>query len=196
VRLDIPPEHRLVLYLGGLTRNRGLEQLIASAARVPRCTVAIVGPSAPAYAPTLAALIERESLTDRVHVLPPVPPEDVIPTARSADVGVSFIQNVGLNNFYSLPNKLFEYIQAGLPVVTSDFPELERVVLGRGVGITCDPGDPEAIARAIATLLDDAELRARLSANARAAATELSWEAERDRYRTLFDDLARRLARG
>jgi glycosyltransferase involved in cell wall biosynthesis len=189
-RLAIADGVPIVLYLGGLTRNRGLEQLIASIPWLPDCAIAMVGPAAAGYRPTLDALIARAGAGDRVHVLDPVPPDAVIATARSADVGVSFIQNAGLNNYYSLPNKLFEYVHAGLPVVTSTFPELERVVAGRGIGVTCDPADPEAIAAALGSLLRDPERRARMSANALAAACELSWEAEGQRYVALFDELA------
>src|SRR4051794_3411806 len=189
-RLGIPPEPPVVLYLGGLTRNRGLEQLIAAAELLPDCAVVMLGPGLPGYLGRLEALVARHGVGGRVHVLGPVEPDRVIATARSADVGVSLIQNVGLNNYYSLPNKLFEYVHAGLPVVASAFPELERVVVGRGIGVTCDPADPVAIARAIGELLHDDARRARMSANARAAAGELSWEAERRRYVGLFDELA------
>jgi glycosyltransferase involved in cell wall biosynthesis len=150
----------------------------------------MVGPAAPGYFDQLAALVARRRLDGRVHLLGPVDPDRVIATARSADVGVSFIQNVGLNNYYSLPNKLFEYVHAGLPVVASAFPELERVVVGRDIGVTCDPADPHAIARALGELLGDDERRARMRANALAAAGELSWEAEGPRYVALFDNLA------
>jgi glycosyltransferase involved in cell wall biosynthesis len=188
-RLGIPPELALVLYLGGLTRNRGLEQLIEAAELLPECAVVMLGPSAPDYSGRLEGLVARHGLGHRVHVLGPVEPDRVIGTAGSADVGVTFIQNVGLNNYFSLPNKLFEYVHAGLPVVTSAFPELERVVLGCDIGVTCDPADPATIARAIGELLHDGERRARMSANARAAATDLSWEAEGRRYVGLFDEL-------
>jgi glycosyltransferase involved in cell wall biosynthesis len=194
--LGVPDDRRIVLYLGGLTRNRGLEQLIASAAGLPKAVVVMLGPAAPGYRAALTRLMEREGLQDRVHVLEPVPPDAVIETARGADVGVSLIQNAGLNNFYSLPNKLFEYVHAGLPVVTSDFPELARLVRGHEIGVTCDPADPAAIARAIGGLLDDDGARERMSVNARAAAAELSWEVERERYLALFDELAGRMAKG
>lgn len=189
--LEIPPDLRIVLYLGIVTRNRGLEQVVASLGEVPGCAFVMLGRApVPEYVTGLRKLVASEGVADRVHLLDPVPPDSVIPTARSADVGVTFIQNVGLNNYLSLPNKLFEYVHAGLPVVASAFPELERVVAGRGIGLTCDPTDPAAIGASLRAVLGDDAGRARMSANALAAAGELSWDAERERYTALFDGLA------
>ena len=89
-------------------------------------------------------------MADRVVLAPPVPTGEVVRWAAGADVGLALIQNVSLSYFLSLPNKLFEYVAAGLPVVASDFPDLRRVVEERGLGTVCRPDDPAAIARAIA----------------------------------------------
>ena len=123
---------------------------------------------------------------------PAVPTDDVVRWAAGADVGLALIQNVSLSYFLSLPNKLFEYVAAGLPVVASDFPELRGVVEGRGLGVVCPPDDRDAIARAIAWTLDDPERHARLRAAARAAAAELTW----DRESRILVELVGRLARG
>jgi glycosyltransferase involved in cell wall biosynthesis len=120
-----------------------------------------------------------------------VPTEDVVRWAAGADVGLALIQNVSLSYFLSLPNKLFEYVAAGLPVVASDFPELRGVVEGRARGAVCAPDDPDAIARAIAWTLDDPDRHERLRAAARIAAAELTWDTESRVLVELVDRLAR-----
>ena len=90
-----------------------------------------------------------------VLVLPPVPPELVEAYASSADVGVSPIVPSCLNYRYSLPNKLFQYMAAGIPVVASDFRQVREVVEGSGCGLVVDTTRPEAIARGIRRVLAD-----------------------------------------
>ena len=93
----------------------------------------------------------------RLHVLDAVPP-DVLPEwVASADVGVMPIQASTLNHRLSSPNKLFESIATGLPVVVSDFTEMRRIVLDDPdgpLGAVCDPVDPASIAAAIRSILD------------------------------------------
>lgn len=179
--VGIAPGRKLVLFLGGLQRGRGLEPLVRAVATLDGCDIVLLGPAEPGLPERLAALAGELGAADRVHVVPPVATSEVVAYARSADVGVAPIQNAGLSYFYSLPNKLFEYVHAGLPVVASDFPEMARLVSDHELGATCDPDDPESIARAIAYVLDDAR-HERLAANARATARELTWERESARY--------------
>ena len=177
----IPSGRRLVLFVGGLQRRRGLETLVRAAPALDGCDIVLMGPAEPGLAEQLVALARELGAAKRVHVVAPVATSEVVAYARSADVGIAPIQNAGLSYFYSLPNKLFEYVHAGLPVVASDFPEMARLVADHELGATCDPDDPESIARAIAYVLDDARYD-RLAANARATARELTWEREGARY--------------
>ena len=118
--------------------------------------------------------VEKGRLLDRaaasgasVHVLEPVAPELVEAYAASADIGVSPIVASCLNYRYSLPNKLFQYMAAGIPVVASDFRQVRDVVEGSGAGVVVDTTRPEAIARAIGRILADPD-RGRRNGGARA----------------------------
>jgi glycosyltransferase involved in cell wall biosynthesis len=126
----------------------------------------------------LKSLAATEGVSDRVTFIDPVPMDDLLEVTAGADLGVIPYRNVGLNNFYTSPNKLFEYAAAGVPVVASAFPELVKVVEGQQIGRTFDPDDPASIADAVNAALEDPAERARLRNNAAAAAGRFTWEGE------------------
>jgi len=176
----------VVLYLGGLMAGRGLEQLVDAIGLVPEAQLVLLGDG-----------VEEGRLLDRaaargasVMVLPPVPPELVESYASSAAVGVSPIVPSCLNYRYSLPNKLFQYMAAGIPVVASDFRQVRDVVEGSGSGVVVDTTRPEAIARGIRRVLADAAEAAAMGARGRAAVEErFNWEVSADALRDAYEHL-------
>jgi glycosyltransferase involved in cell wall biosynthesis len=87
-------------------------------------------------------------------------------------------RKVGLNNYYATPNKLFEYSNAGVPVVASDFPEMAKIIRQFNLGRTFDPDNPARIAAAIEQVLADPASRAAMGRNALEAARRYNWEHE------------------
>jgi glycosyltransferase involved in cell wall biosynthesis len=175
LRRGVPPGKLVLLYSGGVQPARGLEQAIAALALLPECILVVMGAGENAYLDELRAAALDAGVADRVLWREPVRPQNVVSVTAGADVGLVLNRNVGLNNYLSLPNKVFEYLAAGLPVVVSDSPDLTDLLLRYDAGVTCDPEDPAAIADALGRVLADAE---RLRANARRAAPELTWERE------------------
>jgi glycosyltransferase involved in cell wall biosynthesis len=123
----------------------------------------------------LADLAEAADLDGRVHLLPPVAPAELLEWVASADVGAMPNQPRTINERLSTPNKLFECLAAGTPVVSSDFPERRRILLDDPdgpLGAVCDPTNPASIGAALRLILDlDAAARADLRARCRRAAT-------------------------
>jgi glycosyltransferase involved in cell wall biosynthesis len=143
----------VVLYLGGLMAGRGLEQLVDAVGMARSAELVLLGDG-----PLASDLLRRAAASGaagRVHLLAPVAPEDVTAYAASADIGVSPIVPSSLNYRYSLPNKLFQYMAAGIPVVASDLPQVRDVVEGAACGIVVDTTRPVAIAEAIDRLAYD-----------------------------------------
>jgi glycosyltransferase involved in cell wall biosynthesis len=129
-------------------------------------------------------------LNHRVIFLPPVPSEELPGVTVDADMGFILFRNTCLNHYYSLPNKLYEYMMAGVPIISSNFPELSRVLGEAENGITVNPDSPEAIAAAVDMLAGDHASRSTMGVNGRAAALErYNWEPQgmilRDLYRKL-----------
>ncbi len=177
--LHLPPTTRVVLYQGGFSRERGIEQLIEALPAFPERTVlALLG-----YGVLEAELRRRAAAPDaagRLYVLPAVPPTDLLDWVASANVVAIPIQPSTLNHRLTTPNKLFEAMAAGVPVVASDLPGMAGIVRATGCGVLCDPTSSVAIAAAIASILDaPAPERAAFRERAIAAAHgEYSWEAQ------------------
>lgn len=180
----------LVLHQGAPAPDRGCEVLVRAMAHVPGAHLAFLGDDGePGFTASLERLAVAEGVRDRVHFVPSVPLERLLALTAEADVGVSLLQDTCENHRLALPNKVFEYIVAGVPVLVSDLPELRRLVAAHGIGWTVTPGDPNALAvglrRAVATGTDDA-----LRTAVQRAAASFSWSAERRRLAVLFETLA------
>jgi glycosyltransferase involved in cell wall biosynthesis len=181
----VPESAPLVLYHGGFSANRGLGQLI-HAIELPaleRAHLVLLG-----YGPMeaeLRSLAESPSVNGRIHVLEPVPPDVLDRYVAGADAVAILNQPASLNELLSTPNKLFEALGAGVPVVTSDFPLRRQIVVESAdgpLGVMCDPTDRSSIAAALATLLtqpDDAREAQRLRCLA-AAHRRWNWEREQE----------------
>ncbi|MGI8998785.1 MAG: glycosyltransferase family 4 protein [Candidatus Limnocylindria bacterium] len=171
----IPSGVPLVLYIGGMMPHRGLEELVVAMADLPDAHLVCLGARGGSTS-LIGGMIRQRGLTARAHLIPPVPSEEVVPYAASATIGISIVQPASLSYRLALPNKLFQYMAAGIPVVASDFPDVRRVVEGNGAGLVVDPTDPSAVARAIRQLIDDPRLaRAMGAAGRRAVSEHLNW---------------------
>ena len=115
--------------------------------------------------------MEAQGLGDRVQVLAPVPMRDLVASLDGYDVGVVPYLPVGMNNMLCSPNKLFEYMAAGLAVICSDLPVLRAVVADADCGLLVPHGDHDGMVGALTTLCQDRALLARLRSNAFVAAT-------------------------
>ncbi len=143
----------IILYQGGYTANRGIEELIDAMRHVDYGVLVLMGWGV--IEGDLRARIRAAELSERVRMIPPAPPQRLLEFTVGADVGVIPYKAIGLNNYYTTPNKLFEYIAAGVAVAGSRFPELRRVIEGARVGVTFDPDDPHDIGLALNYLLQD-----------------------------------------
>lgn len=191
-KLELDNEKPIILYQGGYAPNRGLQGLIMSTHYLKKGILVLMGWGK--LEQELKDLTKAEGLSERVRFTHPVPQQEVLYYTASATLGVIPYQFVGLNNYYSSPNKLFEYIAGGLPVVGSNFPELKKVIEGYSLGKTFNPDDPEDIAEAINYVLSDKDRYDEMKKNALRAAKIFNWENESKKllriYRRLEDELS------
>jgi glycosyltransferase involved in cell wall biosynthesis len=147
--LNLPKETFVVLWQGGVGLTRMIEPIIDALARLPDWVFVIRGPGLEDYAEAYRRRAEATGQSSRLFFMPLVPSRDVVAAATSADAGIWTLPNLCKNFYYALPNKIFEYLAAGLPVLAADFPEARRLIEGYRVGLCFDPYDPGSIADAI-----------------------------------------------
>jgi glycosyltransferase involved in cell wall biosynthesis len=165
----------VVLYQGGLSPERGIEQLIEAMREVPDAALVLMGYGS--IRERLQGLATDPDLGGRVRFAPAVPPDELLDWIAASDVVAMPIQPSTLNHRLTTPNKLFEAMAAGVPVVASDLPGMAPIVRETGAGVLVDPTDPSAIAAAIRRLLGDPRERTAMADRALAAAHEsYNWE--------------------
>jgi glycosyltransferase involved in cell wall biosynthesis len=178
-------EAPLAVYFGAVTRNRGLPSALRALALVPELRLRIVGPEAWGYRATLAELATELGVSDRLELLDPVAPGDAPSVLADADVGLALIEPACLSYEMTLPNKLYEYVAAGLPVLSSEVPVLAREVREQGVGEVADPAYPAAVAAALRAVLEP-EANARFCEAAQRLAAEATWTEERKKLAAVY----------
>jgi glycosyltransferase involved in cell wall biosynthesis len=187
-RLRLPASARILLYQGGLSEGRNLEMPIRALRHVRTPGLHLVYLGDGVLAGRLVRLAARLGLSERVHPIPAVPQSELLRYTASADAGlIPYLANC-LNTRYCTPNKLFEMVAAGIPIVASDLPELRRLVAGHGIGLVGDTATPEGLAASIDALFAG-EGPARFAPAIAAARRELSWEVESERLVRLYNSL-------
>lgn len=180
----IPDDHVVFVYQGSLGYGRGVERLLEAFAQVPpERHLVVMG-----YGALQATVEQAAERHANVHFHPAVHPERVLEYTGSADIGICLIQNTCLSYYYSLPNKLFEYLRSGLPVLVSDFPEMGRVVDRWNCGWR-EPARPAGLVAFLSELArEDIEAR---RAGAWEAARHLNWDEEVERMLATYRRLLR-----
>ncbi len=185
-RLRLRPHTRIALYQGLLEEDRSLETLV-HAARFLAPDIAIVMLGDGPRRPHLEALIAQEEVGDRVYLLPAVPNSELLAWTAAADLGLIVYASPLRNVQLCLPNKLFEYLMAGLPVLTAPLEAIVEVAQTYDVGAVVHSVEPQAVGQAISALLADEAALSRMRRNALAAcARELRWEVEQERLIALY----------
>ena len=177
-RLGLDPGTRVVLYQGGFSRGRGVEQLVQAIHLVPGAVLVLMGYGA--LEADFRAAADEPSNAGKVLVLPAVAPTELLEWVASADVVGVLFQHDTLNNYLSTPNKFLEAMAAGVPSVCSDHPGMGPIARETGCGIPVDPTDIEAIAAAIRSIVEaPGEERAAVRTRAlRAAHDRYNWESQ------------------
>ena len=195
----IPAEAPVVLYHGKVGRERGIEELLAALLEpgLECAHLVVLGPGEGHH--VYERLMADDRFGGRAHLLDAVPPGELLSWVAEASLGAVLIQRTTLNHYLSTPNKLFECLAVGVPVVTSDFPTMREIVVGDpagALGTVVDPTDPAAVAVAIRSILElDAGSAAELRARCRAAARDRwNWEVESARLVAFYDELLNGLA--
>jgi glycosyltransferase involved in cell wall biosynthesis len=178
---------RTLLYQGAVNVGRGLELLIDSLLELPSAYQLKICGDGPEF-DTIAAHVAARGLGNRVQMLGFLPFDQLPAHTESAALGFSLEEDRGESYRLALPNKLFDYIQSGIPVIVSDLPEMAAIVRAHGVGeiLAATARNPVLLAQAIRGICENPEVWQAYRAASAAAAAELCWEREEGRLDAIF----------
>jgi glycosyltransferase involved in cell wall biosynthesis len=182
-------ERKIVLFQGGLYAGRNLEVLIRAMRhlRNPLLNLVLMGDGRLRI--SLENTVKKLRLSDRVHFHPAVPQKDLLAFSACADAGVIPYQPTCLNNYYCTPNKLFEYIAAGVPIIASDLPEIRNIVTTHRIGLVGDLSTPNSAAQLIEEFFSDQKLLEGWREQVMQARQHVCWGREMEKIARIFSGL-------
>jgi len=180
-----PGERHMIIYQGALNVGRGLELIIDTMHYLPEVRLVVVGTGD--IENSLKQRVDQKNLGNSVEFRGRMLPEELIHLTKEADLGISLEEDMGRNYRYSLPNKIFDYIQSRVPVLCSALPEMSRIVDSYGIGISTRERDPEKLAGRIRYMLKERASGAWVEALNKAA-QDLCWEKESLVYLKVLKD--------
>ncbi|MBI2271324.1 MAG: glycosyltransferase [Bacteroidetes bacterium] len=175
--LNLPVDGRILIMQGaGINVQRGAEETVEAMKYVNDALLLMIGGGD--VIDELKLKTERDGLNERVRFIGKLPYTELMQYTRNADIGITLDKDTNINYRYSLPNKLFDYIHAGIAVLASHLTEIEKIIRHYNVGNIIDDHDPKHIAHKINSMLENKEQLNKWKENSKHAARELTWENE------------------
>ena len=187
--LRVKDGRKIVIYVGSIQFNRGIENLLKSLQFIDNAHLVLMGYGDERLLRELDEIAEGLNLVDRYSKFGPVHPELVPQYTSSADIGVAPILNSCLSYYLCSPNKVFEYMHAGIPVVASNFPELKKVVEGEKIGVVFDPESPEDIATSIRKIIGNNETANEFKMNAINSSRKYNWGNQSRNLQKIYSEM-------
>lgn len=183
--LGLPEDKKIVLMQGsGINVQRGAEEAVEAMQYLDNVLLLIVGGGD--VLPVLKKMVNDMSLQKKVKFVSRQTPENLAAYTACADIGLTIDKDTNINYRFSLPNKLFDYIYAGVPVLATPLVELKSIIQQYEIGTFIENHDPEHIAGTIRNMLQDENRMNFYKENTRKAATELNWEKEKTTLIEIF----------
>lgn len=184
--LHLPVDQPIYILQGaGINIQRGAEEAV-EAMKSARGLLLIVGDGD--VIPSLKKTVEKENLQEKVKFIPRQNQVMLRRYTRAADAGLSLDKDTNINYRFSLPNKLFDYLQAGIPVIASDLPEVKRIVLGYNAGLIARDHSPQTLAALFHEIMEP-EKRKAMAPGIAKAAHELHWGNEKEKLVKLINSI-------
>ena len=177
---------KVILYQGAINFSRGIDKMIEAMQYVENAEFHIAGRGP--FLEEYQELTKKLHLENKVKFLGNLHPEELRTITEKADVGLSIEENKGLSYYYSLPNKISDYIQARVPVVVSKFPEMQKIVEKYNVGEFISSHDPKNLAEKVNLVLEKGKNF--YQPQLEIASQELCWENEAPKILELYEKVA------
>ncbi|TBR19193.1 MAG: glycosyltransferase [Chitinophagaceae bacterium] len=177
--------NQFLFYQGAVNEGRGFEFLIPAMKHIS-CKLVIAGDGN--FMEQMKELIKKNNVDEKVKLLGMVLPTELNSLTEQAFIGISLVENIGLNQYWSLTNKYFDYIHAGIPQVTMNYPEYQKLNSQFKTALLIDNLLPTTIAEAINKLLTDEELYVELQNNCFLASKKLNWQNEEKQLVNIYTE--------
>lgn len=187
-QLSLPDDKKIILLQGAwINVNRGGEEAVEAMKYVENALLLIIGGGD--VIDVLKKMTEDMKLTDKILFIPKLPFDSLFEYTIKADIGLTIDKDTNINYRFSLPNKLFDYINAGVPVLASPLVEVKSIVGTYKVGELIENHDPQHIAGCINKMLENNEMLKAYRQNCIIAKKDLCWEKEKIRLADFLSDI-------
>jgi glycosyltransferase involved in cell wall biosynthesis len=187
-QLSMPEDKKIILLQGaGINVDRGAEELIDSMEFVQNAVLYIIG-SGDVWENLKQKVSFNKNFQNKVVLINKLPKSELINYTFNADIGLSIDKNTNLNYLYSLPNKIFDYIQAEIPILASRLPEIENIILHYKIGDFIENHDPKTIANKLNEMLYSQQLSSYKKYLA-IAKKEITWKSEKEKLLTIIKNI-------
>ncbi|MFN6358183.1 MAG: glycosyltransferase [Bacteroidota bacterium] len=181
-KIGLKQDDLLFIYQGLFTKARGVDNILKAFSNMSeKFHVVFMGSG-----PYESEIIKACNNFSNIHYHPPVAPDEVLTYTREADIGIHIIKNTCLNHYFCLPNKIFEYLLAGIPFIVSNFPELTKLAKETGGGWTCEP--EETSLRDLIRKLTLKDLNSKRD-NIKKNISKFGWDLEELKYISIYQRL-------
>lgn len=176
--LGLPEDKHLIILQGaGINIQRGAEEAVEAMQYINNAVLLIIGGGD--VFQSIQKIVREKQIEDRVIFRDKMPFDELFSYTVLADIGLAIDKDTNINYRFSLPNKLFDYIQAQVPVLASPLPEISRIITKYDVGAFVDDHTPEHIAMRLTSILEDKGQLQIWKEKLKFASEELIWENEK-----------------
>lgn len=173
---NIPNEKKILLYQGILIDGRGIAIVIRALQKIQNAVFILLGDGSEKV--KYINLAKKLNVNDKVFFAGSIPQNELINYTSSADIGLALIENISISYYHALPNKLFEYIMAKVPVISCNLPQMKNIVEKYKVGKVINLENENEVVQTIQEMINNENQLIEFKKNCEAAAKELNWQKE------------------
>jgi len=187
INIKLPDNKRIILYQGVLNMGRGIELFIQIIDKIRDAVLVIAGTGD--IERNLKKLVNKKKLSEKVIFTGSIPLENLSALTKKADIGLVLQEDISLSYRYVLPNRLFDFVKAKVPVLASNLPEIKKIVEKERIGLTIKGFDSELMIKKVNELLNNKRLVAEIKKNMEECSSKYCWETQEKVLFELFQNL-------